>query len=242
VGANNPLAGQSGLALAVSAHVIAHWLQRGGKVGPKLSAKFGGLDGIGYGLSATATTARSPIAPLTVTSNWTVSTRSSRPTAAPTPVSHYRRTIPVLPSARCLLWRFPCPESEIWTGGLSFPNLRNGTYSAWTVLRLVTNAKGKVAANDLIKKSQAYVVSSVPDYVPFVKTTVAPYPTDPGLTHLRSHYQQYDGGGNLIGAAPHNAGTTEAGGDLGAASSRKPGRFKNRASVNNNPSACVTRP
>src|SRR6202043_2489266 len=23
---------------------------------------------------------------------------------------------------------FPCAENQIWTGGLSFPNLRNGTY------------------------------------------------------------------------------------------------------------------
>jgi hypothetical protein len=110
---------------------------------------------------------------------------------------------------------FPCPESDIWAGGLSFPNLRNGTYSAWSVLRLVSNGTPLTNAKALIAKSQAFVVSSVPDYVPFTKTTVAGSPVDPGLLIRRSHYQQYDGAGTLLGAVPVNNGTTEAGGDAG---------------------------
>jgi hypothetical protein len=99
-------------------------------------------------------------------------------------------------------------------GGLSFPNLRNGTYSAWSVLRIVSTGAGLTNAKALIKAAQALAVTSVPDFVPFVKTTAGGI-TDPGFLLLRSHYQQYDGAGNLLGAVPINSGNTEAGGDLG---------------------------
>jgi len=111
---------------------------------------------------------------------------------------------------------FPCPESSIWADGLSFPNLRNGTYPSWSIVRLVSNGTGLTNAKTLVKDSQAFVVSSVPDYVPVTKTTVSGLPVDPGLTLVRSHYQEYDGAGNLLGVAPVNSGaTTEAGGDAG---------------------------
>jgi hypothetical protein len=109
---------------------------------------------------------------------------------------------------------FPCPESDIWAGGLSFPNVRNGTYPAWSLERLVSNGTGLTNAKTLIKDSQAFVVTSVPDYIPATKTTAGGI-TDPGLLIVRSHYQQYDGAGTLLGAAPVNSGTTEAGGDMG---------------------------
>jgi len=109
---------------------------------------------------------------------------------------------------------FPCPENEIWAGGLSFPNVRNGTYPAWSLERLVSNGTGLTAAKALIKDSQAFVVTSVPDYIPALKTTAGGI-TDPGLLIVRSHYQQYDGADTLLGAAPVNSGTTEAGGDMG---------------------------
>ena len=78
----------------------------------------------------------------------------------------------------------------------------------------MSNGTALTNAKALAKVSQEYVVTSVPDFVPFVKT-VAGGITDPGLLYLRSHYQQYDGAGALIGAAPIDSGTTEAGGDLG---------------------------
>jgi hypothetical protein len=109
---------------------------------------------------------------------------------------------------------FPCPESDIWAGGLSYPNVRNGTYPAWSLERLVSNGTGLTNAKALVLKSQAFVVTSVPDYIPFAKTTAGGI-TDPGLLLVRSHYQQYDGAGDLIGATPVNFGTTEAGGDMG---------------------------
>lgn len=97
---------------------------------------------------------------------------------------------------------------------MSFLNLRNGTYASWSLLRLISNGTFLTNAKALSKASQQFVVTSVPDFVPFVKT-VAGGITDPGLLLVRSHYQEYDGAGNLIGAVPVNSGTTEAGGDTG---------------------------
>jgi hypothetical protein len=95
---------------------------------------------------------------------------------------------------------FPCPESAIWTGGQSFPNLRSGSYRAWSVLRLVSNGAALSSANLLISTSQTFAVNSTPDFVPAVKVGA-----DPGLLLLRSHYS--------TGAV--NFGTTEAGRDEG---------------------------
>jgi hypothetical protein len=77
----------------------------------------------------------------------------------------------------------------------------------------------------LVTSSQAFAATSTPDYVPVVASTTV---GDPGLGLLRSHYQQKDAGGNLIGAAPFNEKTNavtigghaypakvEAGGDMG---------------------------
>lgn len=48
--------------------------------------------------------------------------------------------------------------------------------------------------------------------VPVVKT-VGKTQTDPGLPILRSHFQQFDGAGNLLGVAPVNK--TDEGADTG---------------------------
>jgi hypothetical protein len=109
---------------------------------------------------------------------------------------------------------FPCPEKDIWAGGLSFPNVRNGTYPAWSLLRIVSNGTPLKNAETLVKDSQTFVVDSVPDYIPAAKT-VGKTQTDPGLELVRAHYQQYDGAGNSLGAAPVDCGTAEAGGDMG---------------------------
>jgi hypothetical protein len=109
---------------------------------------------------------------------------------------------------------FPCAENQIWAGGLSYPNLRNGSYPAWSTLRLVSNGTALTNAKALVAKSQQFVVTSIPDYVPFAKT-VAGGITDPGLLIVRSHYQQKDGASNLLGGAAVNCGTAEAGGDMG---------------------------
>jgi hypothetical protein len=100
---------------------------------------------------------------------------------------------------------FPCAESLIWKGNLSFPNLRNGSYRAWSTLRLVSNGTALASAALLATGSQTYVVSTVPDFVPAQKVGL----TDPGLPLLRSHYTQQ-------GVAPINVSANgDRGGDAG---------------------------
>lgn len=100
---------------------------------------------------------------------------------------------------------FPCAENKIWSGNLSFPNLRNGSYRAWSVLRVVSNGTALSNANLLVTGAQTYAVNTVPDFVPALKVAAA----DPGLALLRSHYTQ-------MGVAPNNVSTTgDKGGDAG---------------------------
>lgn len=135
---------------------------------------------------------------------------------------------------------FPCPEKDIWTGGLSFPNVRNGTYRSWSVVRLVSNGTPLTYATSLVEHSQQFVVTSVPDYIPATKVTISGTVVDPGLKYLRSHYQQYDGAGTLIGAAPVDKGTNEAGGDMGGCI-LSTGKTTTQ-DVNSDLPNCVTRP
>lgn len=95
---------------------------------------------------------------------------------------------------------FPCPETAIWTGGLSFPNLRSGTYRAWSIFRLISSGTALGSAKLLVSGAQTFAVNSVPDFVPAIKIG-----TDPGLTLLRSHY----------GTGAVNFGAKEAGRDAG---------------------------
>jgi hypothetical protein len=127
-----------------------------------------------------------------------------------------------LPTAVCNN-SFPCPENQIWGGGASFPNLRNGTYRSWSVLRLVATGTAGTNAAALIVAAEKQAVLTTPDFVPETAQaiTAAANPfgyaiTDKGLLLLRSHYQQYDGAGVNIGVAPVNQPTTsEKGGDTG---------------------------
>ena len=127
-----------------------------------------------------------------------------------------------LPTAVCNN-SFPCPENQIWGGGASFPNLRNGTYRSWSVLRLVATGTAGTNAAALIVAAEKQAVLTTPDFVPETAQaiTAAANPfgyaiTDKGLLLLRSHYQQYDGAGVDIGVAAVNEPTaSEKGGDMG---------------------------
>jgi hypothetical protein len=100
---------------------------------------------------------------------------------------------------------FPCPEGSIWSGHLSFPNLRNGSYRAWSLIRLVSDGAGLTNAKTLVATAQASAVNITPDFVPAVKVGTI----DPGLPLLRSHYTQQ-------GVAPVNVATSgDKGGDMG---------------------------
>jgi hypothetical protein len=95
---------------------------------------------------------------------------------------------------------FPCSEKQIWTGGQSFPHLRDGTYRAWSTLRLVSDGTALTVANLLATGSATYAVNAVPDYVPVHVSGV-----DPGLKLVRSHY----------GPGAVNSGSGEKGRDAG---------------------------
>ena len=113
---------------------------------------------------------------------------------------------------------FPCNEAQIWSNGFSFPNVRNGTYRSWSLLRLVATGTASTAAGELVKGSNQYVVTSVPDYIPYAAVT-AGGTADFGLKLLRSHYLQRSGatGGPLLEKCTGNvaANSPECGGDMG---------------------------
>jgi hypothetical protein len=77
----------------------------------------------------------------------------------------------------------------------------------------VATGTASTNAAALAKASNQFVVSSVPDYVPFGAYTVGGT-ADLGLKLLRSHYQQLDGGGNKIGTGTIGN-SPEVGGDMG---------------------------
>ncbi len=89
----------------------------------------------------------------------------------------------------------PCP------GALTFPNVLNGSYPIWNVLRVVTGSPAPSGVLALVKAAQTEVLQ-IPDFVPNSKLTV-----------FRSHYEQ-DGISPRNGHKPR---TTEAGGDVGGA-------------------------
>ena len=102
----------------------------------------------------------------------------------------------------------PCPV----TPGASFPNLRNGSYRSWSVLRAVTDSANTNVAT-LINHIESIVDSTVPDFVPFNYQSAS----EPGLRLYRSHYFQ-------SGVAPNNGLTNpalEAGGDVGGCIEKK---------------------
>ncbi len=231
VGNNNPLNNQAGTCLAglggryrgVGAGEIINWVQNSGSIL--------GTDGIGYTFFSYGNVSKvanktaygyatlNNVDPIFASYGYQNSTGAGYDPGQPIIVS----TTGVLPAAANLPAScgsaFPCPENQIWAGGLSFPNIRNGSYNWWSIIRIISNGTALANAKALVKGAQAAVVAAVPDYVPAVKTTVTLSSgtfVDPGLLILRSHYQQYDGAGTLIGAAPVNTpAASEAGGDAG---------------------------
>jgi hypothetical protein len=126
----------------------------------------------------------------------------------------------------------PLPECEdsIWgLSGLSYPNVRNGSYRAWSILRMVYGSTETTAVTALVKASNTFVVTSVPDYIPFAKITLTAgtcpanalgtaFSSDPGFLLVRSHYQERSGSNQVLGNSKAIANiTTENGGDMGGA-------------------------
>jgi ABC-type phosphate transport system substrate-binding protein len=100
----------------------------------------------------------------------------------------------------------PCPLP----GGASFPNLRNGTYRTWSVLRVVTDSSGinYTHVHNLVIAAQGNVNSTAPDYVPFLPQSGG----EPGLQLYRSHFMQ--AGFAPSNGLPNGVGV-EKGGDMG---------------------------
>jgi len=125
----------------------------------------------------------------------------------------------------------PCSEADVggWTTGTkpnltgdSFPRLRAGDYTAWSLLHLVTTSVTNV--KDLLDTSYQYVVTSTPDYIPDLATSAKDHNgntiSDPGVKIFHSHYQQRGGADQILGPAPTNGTFTGAndnpnGGDKG---------------------------
>ena len=87
------------------------------------------------------------------------------------------------------------------SGALTFPNVANGSYPIWNVLRVVTSSPEPSGVGSLVTAAQREVVN-IPDFLAFSKLNV-----------FRSHYLQ-------SGVSPmngHIARSTEAGGDMGGA-------------------------
>lgn len=101
-----------------------------------------------------------------------------------------------------------CPAAP----GSTFPNLRNGSYRSWSMLRVVTDATTVNRSNytntqNLVSAIQNNVNTTTPDFVPF-KTVGG----DPGMTYYRSHFKQTQQLGTTSNGL---CSTKEIGGDVG---------------------------
>lgn len=99
-------------------------------------------------------------------------------------------------------------------GGTSLPNVRNGSYGAWSIIRAVTDSTGVhlTTTQALVTAAQNEVNNTTADFVPFVCTGGAPLCTgEPGLNVFHSHFTPTG-----VAGAPHNGNvtSTESGGDV----------------------------
>jgi ABC-type phosphate transport system substrate-binding protein len=87
------------------------------------------------------------------------------------------------------------------TNEVTFPNLLNGTYPIWTIMRVITSATVPPGVSSLVTAAQTQV-ATIPDFVPIGALQV-----------FRSHYTQ----SGITGMNGHLPKTVEAGGDVGGA-------------------------
>jgi hypothetical protein len=113
-----------------------------------------------------------------------------------------------------------CPAS-LWTGSLSYPHLRDGTYKAWSIYRWLvynSNLSDPYGPADIAQLAQDFVDQDVADFVPFATSTGSD-----GLEVYRSHYTQSaivaNNGSKTTANSLDNGnalgGGAEAGGDMG---------------------------
>jgi hypothetical protein len=81
---------------------------------------------------------------------------------------------------------FTCPAT---TPSSTFANLRNGTYTAWSQYRLITDAAGQTNATALVAKADYVADNVLPDFVPFAAACGATSSKDePGLSVYHEHF------------------------------------------------------
>ncbi|AXC09544.1 hypothetical protein ACPOL_0159 [Acidisarcina polymorpha] len=92
----------------------------------------------------------------------------------------------VLPTCPVVNGSYSCPIAN----GASFPNLRDGAYTAWSVYRMITDSAGQAKAAALVAKAQALVNDNIPDFVPFTPVcgVTKGAGNDPGLALYREHF------------------------------------------------------
>lgn len=75
------------------------------------------------------------------------------------------------------------------TPSSTFPNLRNGTYKAWSEYRIITDASGETNAQALVTKAGYVADNILPDFVPFAAVCGSSSSKDePGLSVYREHF------------------------------------------------------
>jgi ABC-type phosphate transport system substrate-binding protein len=91
-----------------------------------------------------------------------------------------------LPACPVVNGAFSCPIAN----GKSFPTLRNGTYPAWSIYRIVTDSTHQANVQRLVTQAQLSVNANVPNFVPFTPVcgTAVGTTNDPGLAVWREHY------------------------------------------------------
>ncbi len=81
---------------------------------------------------------------------------------------------------------FICAPS---TPNSTYPNLRNGTYRAWSTYRMITDSAHQTLAQNLVTEAQAVVANTLPDFVPFNPVCGSSSSTDElGIGIYRAHF------------------------------------------------------
>jgi hypothetical protein len=124
-----------------------------------------------------------------------------------------------------------CKPTDIWTAGNSFPNLRNGTYRAWSLLRAICDtanvhclkATDPYGMEGLIAKAQDEIHggTSVPDFLPFSDDgSFGPAGGQGDASYYRSHFipganYAFDSENIAIPGTGVPSNVVENGGDVG---------------------------
>ncbi len=157
-----------------------------------------------------------------------------------TPGGSTAQTVPYCNSTNCTsdLWDAYTDANTGYTvpAGVTYPNIRNGLYKAWSIYRWVTTATSDPYGPSLVsQEAQNYVDGDVADFVPFSacapgtgSSCLPANPTD-GLAVYRSHFKPTGvtevctpdpdngaaSGANLLDGGNSLGGGPECGGDVG---------------------------